>query len=257
MIYAVTNQKGGVGKTTTAAAIWAGMNVRGRHVLAIDLDPQGNMSYSARAQQGAGTPTALGVLMGEALAIDAIQHTETGDLLPSAPGLNAADRLFSQTGREFLLRNALRKLAPRYDAIIIDTPPALGILTVNALTFADAALIPAQAEIYSIQGIREVAKAVQALRPDFNPRIKIAGIVLTRYNGRNTITQEAEALIANQAAGLGTRLFAARIREAVAVREAQINRKSLFDYAPRSKVTADYMALIDEIEEAEKADAVQ
>lgn len=246
-IFVVTNQKGGTGKTTTAATLWAGLNRRGHATLAIDLDAQGNLSYSAGAKQEKGRPTVFSVLLGEALAVDAIQATHEGDIMPSAPGLVAADKVFNDIGREFLLRNALRSITA-YEAIVIDTPPALGILTVNALAAADRVIIPAQAEVYSMQGIREVYKAVQALTPDFNPNIGIAGILVTRYSDRANINKEAVKLLEQQAANIGTRVYSTRIREAVAVREAQISRQSLLEYAPAAKVTADYNAFIDEVE---------
>ena len=248
MIYAITNQKGGVGKTTTAAALWHGLGQRGRHVLAIDLDAQGNLSYSARAKQGRGIPSIMGVLMGEADIDSAIQQTSSGDIIPSTPGLNAADSIFSQTGRAFLLRNILRELGDRYDDVVIDTPPALGIMTVNALVAAEAVIIPASCEVYSIQAIQQVAKAVSTLHPDFNPLVRVTGILLTKYNGRNTITREAERLIEEQAHNLHTIIYKSRIREGVAVKEAQIVRQPLASYAPKSKPAQDYKDFIDEIE---------
>ena len=146
MIYAVINQKGGVGKSTTAAAIWAGLNKRGYKTLAVELDAQGNLAYIARANNGRGQLTALSVLTREATAEEAIQHTETGDIIAANKELAGADAFITSTGKEYRLKEALDSLKACYDYIVIDTPPTLGILTINALTAADSVIIPVQAD---------------------------------------------------------------------------------------------------------------
>ena len=141
---AVVNQKGGVGKSTTAAALAGGLCLCGRRVLAVDLDAQGNLSHTMRAQPRPGK-SILEVLLGTLPAAEAVQATAMGDLLPASKGLSGADAFLSETGKEYRLREALEGLSGAYDYCIIDSPPALGIATVNALTGADMAIVPAQA----------------------------------------------------------------------------------------------------------------
>ncbi len=245
MIYAVTNQKGGVGKTTTAAALITGLHAKGYKVLGIDLDMQGNLSYTMGAPQG--KPTILGVMLGEVPTENAIHHTPDGDIIPYAKGLNAAEKQFCDTGREYILRKALEDIQGRYDFIIIDTPPSLGILTVNALTAAHALIIPAQADMYSTQAILETHRTMQTVKEYCNHDLKYAGILLTRYNGRATITKEAEEHISQIAADMQTKVFTARIREGVSIKEAAAMQEPLIKYAPKSNAAIDYQQFINEI----------
>lgn len=249
-IIAIINQKGGVGKSTTAEALIAGLSLKGFSVLSIDLDAQGNMTYTAGAKTDGAT--ALGVLTGEVKVEDAIQKTKSGDIIAANKALAGADAFIADTGKEYKLKEALESIEGKYQYIIIDTPPALGILTVNALTACHSVIIPAQADIYSLQGIEQLADTMKPVKKYCNPNLKIAGILLTRYSSRSILSREV-AEIAEQLAGkLGTKLFKATIREAVAVKEAQISQQSLFDYAPKAKVTEDYRAFIEELLEQEK-----
>jgi chromosome partitioning protein len=129
----------------------------------------------------------------------------------------------------------------------VDTPPALGILTVNALTACDSVIIPAQADIYSLQGIEQLAETMKPVKKYCNPSLRIEGILLTRYSPRSVLSREVAELAEQLAAKLNTKLFKATIREAIAVKEAQISQQSLYSYAPKAKVTEDYTALIDEL----------
>lgn len=239
---AVINQKGGVAKTTTAAAIGAGLASRGHRVLFVDLDAQGNLSSSLGAE--AGNPGTLEMLTGQNVRP---QHTAQWDMIGSTPALAVADTTITQTGKEYRLREALEPLSALYDFAIVDTPPALGILTVNALTAATAAIVPAQADIFSLQGIGQLSGTVDAVRRYCNPSLKIAGIVLTRYNWRTILGREVKELIEQTAGQLHTRLYKTKIRECTALKEAQARRQSIFEYAPRSNAAKDYAALVDEI----------
>lgn len=250
MIYAITNQKGGVGKTTTAAALITGLHDQGYKVLGIDLDMQGNLSYTMGAPKTGAS--VLGVMLGEVPIENAIHETPDGDIIPYAKGLNAAEKQFTETGREYILRKALEGIQDKYDFIIIDTPPSLGILTVNALTAAHALIVPAQADIYSTQAILETHRTMQKVKEYCNHDLQYAGILLTRYNGRATITKEAEEHIKSIAGQMGTKLFTARIREGVAIKEAAAMREPLLKYAPTSNAAADYKALIAELLEGER-----
>lgn len=178
-IISIINQKGGVGKSTTAEALLAGLTLKGYKTLAVDLDAQGNLTYATGANsQGA---TSLGVLTREVDAGDAIQHTPSGDIIPSNKALAGADAFITDTGKEYRLREALESVASEYDYIIIDTPPALSILTINALTASNSVIIPAQADIYSLQGIEQLAETIQPVKRYCNPTLSIEGILLTRY----------------------------------------------------------------------------
>ena len=250
-IIAVINQKGGVGKSTTAEALTAGLLLKGHTCLAIDLDAQGNLSYTAGAKTE-GVPTVLEVLTGEATAREAIQHLQGGDVIAANKSLAGADAFINSTGKEYKLKEALEELQGEYQYIIIDTPPALGILTVNALTACHSIIIPAQADIYSLQGIEKLAETIKPVKKYCNPSIFIEGILLTRYSPRSVLSREVAEIAGKLADKLGTKVFKTTIREAIAVKEAQISQQSLFEYAPKAKVAEDYRAFIEELLGAEK-----
>ncbi|MCL2433195.1 MAG: ParA family protein [Clostridia bacterium] len=240
---AIINQKGGVGKSTTALSIGAGLVLRGKTVLFIDLDAQANLSHTLRAQPG---PTAMDLLTGTPAA-EIIQN----NLIPASPELAAADTTITQTGKEYRLKEALEQLSIAYDYAIIDTPPALGILTINALTASDGVIIPAQADIYSLQGISQLYGTVETVRRYCNPGLKVMGILLTRYNSRAVIGREAAEMIEDTAAQLNTRVYAARVRECTAIKESQAVRENIFKYAPKSNAAFDYAAVVEEILQVE------
>lgn len=247
---AIINQKGGVGKSTTALAIGAGLSLKGYSVLFVDLDAQGNLSFT----MGASTQgyNAMGVLQRPETAKTEVQHTEQGDIIASSPALAGADAIITETGKEYRLREALESLSGAYDFCIIDTPPALGILTINALTACQGAIIPAQADIYSLQGISQLNSTILTVKKYCNPALSILGIVLTRYNGRSIIRREVAEMLEQTAQSLNTKLYKSKIRECTALVESQATRQTIYRYAPRSNATADYKALVDEILREEK-----
>lgn len=244
-IIAITNQKGGVGKTTTAANLAAGMIRRGFRVLSIDMDAQGNLSYSSGLQLPG--PSVFGVLSGEIKARDAIRRSANGDFIASSPALAGMGAILTDTGKEYRLKESLEDVAGEYDYILLDTPPALGIVTINALTACNSVIIPAQADIFSLAGIEQLANTIDPVKRYCNPNLVIMGILLTRFNPRSTLSKALTEVIENTAIKLETKVFKSRIREAVAVREAQLAQQSLFDYAPTAKVTQDYAELVSEI----------
>lgn len=248
-IVAIVNQKGGVGKSTTAEALIAGLLLKGFSCLAVDLDPQGNLSYTMGASKDGAT--ALGVLTGEVKAEAAIQHTPNGDTIAANKALAGADAFIKGTGREYKLKESLERIAGKYDYVIVDSPPALGILTVNALTACDIAIIPAQADIYSLQGIEQLEETISPVKKYCNTALTIGGILLTRYSPRSVLSREVAEMAEGLAERLGTKLYKATIREAIAVKEAQISQRNLFEYAPKAKVTEDYRAFIEEFLEDE------
>lgn len=246
-VYAVINQKGGVGKSTTALCLGAGLSLNGFKVLYIDLDAQGNLSYTLGADtQGY---NAMGILQRPEMVKEEIQTAPGGEVIASSPALAGADTIITETGKEYRLKEALDKLGGTYDYCIIDTPPALGIVTINALTACQGAIIPAQADIYSLQGISQLNGTIQTVKKYCNPHLKVMGIVLTRYSARSIISREVAEMIDATAAQLNTKLYKAKIRECTALKEAQATRQSIFKYAPRSNAAADYKALIEEIME--------
>lgn len=243
-IIAIANRKGGVGKSTTAAALVSGLTLKGYRVLAVDLDAQRNLTSTMSARVD--SKTALGVLTGDITAKEAIRKTESGDIIPASKSLSGADAILTETGKEYRLKEALEPVKGLYDYCIIDSPPALGILTVNALTAANSVIIPAQADIYSLEGIEDLQETIQPVRKYCNPTLEIQGILLTRYSPRSILSRDVTTLAEQLAEQLETSLFKATIREAVAVKEAQISQQNLFTYAPKAKVTEDYKAFIEE-----------
>lgn len=241
MIIAVANQKGGVAKTATAQAIATGTAKTGRRSLAIDADPQSNLSYS---MGGNSADMGLYELMtGAATPGQIIQHTAQGDLI------TASSRLaLPFTGKDpgKLLTKALRPIKSKYDVITIDCPPALNILLANALIAADVVIIPLTADMYALQGLYQLKQSIQDAQK-INPGLKIGGVVFTRHNTRTILARDLTDVITDKCRELDIPTYKTTIREAVAVREAQTQRMSLFDYAPRAKVTADYKQLIKEI----------
>lgn len=246
MIFCIASQKGGNSKTTTSLALWAGLNSRGKKALLVDLDPQGNATYAAGGNSNGATSREI--LTKEATAQETIQQTPTGALIPASKGLAGADLYLNETGKEYRLREALEPVKGEYDAIILDTPPALGILTVNAMTAAERLVITAQADAFSLQGIEELARILGPIRKYTNPGLEISGILLTRYSARSILTREVTDLADLLAQHLGTRVFDVKIREGIAVKESQLKRENLFSYAPRSNPAQDYQQFITELE---------
>lgn len=244
-IFTIISQKGGVGKSTTTAAIAAGARRQGYTVLTIDLDPQSNLSLSMGADTSG--KTILDVLTGNTPALGAIQQTPQGEIIPASPALSSADMTLTQTGKEYRLREAIEPLCRRYDYIVLDTPPALGVLTVNALTAATAAIIPAQADLFSVQGITQLYGTIDTVKRYCNPALSVKGILLTRYSPRSVLSREMRDVMEGIATQHGGRVFDTFIRENIALREAQARQQSIFDYAPNSNGAADYRAFIKEI----------
>lgn len=249
-IIAVINQKGGVGKSTTTEALGAGLARLGHKVLFVDLDAQGNLSYTLEADNtGLTGKSSLDVLLGNTTAAEAVQHMPQGDVIASSPALAGADTVLTAVGKEYRLKEALEEIQEQYDYIVIDTPPALGILTVNALTACTGCIIPAQADIYSLQGISQLYNTIHTIQKYCNPALKVMGILLTRYSGRSVISREVAEMIEESAEKLDTKLYKVRIRECTALKEAQAMKKDIFSYAPKSNATIDYNALVAEMME--------
>ena len=246
MIIAVSNQKGGQGKTTTAQAIATGATMKGRRVLAVDLDPQSNLTFSMDGS--AGTLGTYELLTGEATAEQAIQTTPQGDLIAASNELAQVDNKIKgdKQGRFFALEKALNPIKDRYDLIVIDCPPALNILLINALAAADRVIIPLTSDMYSLQGLYQLVQTINAVQQR-NPALQIGGALFIKHNRRTILSRDLSDVIADNCRDMGIPVYNTTIREAVAVREAQTYRQSIFEYAPKSKPAKDYLQLIEEI----------
>jgi len=243
---AIANRKGGVGKTATAHALGAGLIRKGYRVLFIDLDSQCNLTDALGIESGSVEASSLDVLEGSSEASEAILQTKGGDLLPATPQLATADKLIEGVGAEYRLRDALQPIARRYDYIIIDTPPALGVLTVNALTASNKVVIPAQADLYSLTGIEQLYGTIGAVQHFTNKKLKIEGVLLTRYVGRSIISKDMRDNFEDVAREISSKVFATPIRECTAIKEAQATQTDIFSYAPKSNASKDYEAFINE-----------
>ena len=240
----IINQKGGTGKTTTAAALVSYYQEQGKKALAIDLDPQCNLSLALGADTG--HRSILGALTGEADPAECIQHTKNVDIICGSPALAAADSILNSTGKEYKLREALDALAGQYEHIIIDSPPALGVLSVNALTAADTCIIPCQADIFSIQGLQQLADTIKQVRRYCNSNLSIAGILLTRHKPRTVLGRDLQTVIERAAADMNTIVFKTAIRDSVIIKQAQALQQGLFTL--QGGAVDDYREFIKEFE---------
>lgn len=237
-IITVTNQKGGVGKTTTASALVCGLHQRGARVLGVDLDPQGNLGFTLGLDIGEGD-TIYDVLKGTRPVEQVIVSTEYGDILPSDIMLSAAEVEFTAPRREFLLDQYLSAVRSQYDFIIIDTPPSLNILTVNAYVASDALIVPMEAEILSLVGITQLQETIETVRDTFNPNLKVLGILLNKFNSRLTLSREVLELASEVANQLNSKVFDVKIRRSVDVAMAPAHGQSVLTYRPHSKPAMD------------------
>lgn len=245
-IISISNQKGGVGKTTTTGAVAAGYKLKGYKVLCVDLDPQSNLSFSSGAETE-DCPTIYEILKGEAKTSFSIQKMPSFDIISSNILLSGIELEFTQTGREYLLKEALSSIKDRYDYIFIDTPPALSILTVNAFTASDYIIIPMLADIFSLQGIAQLSETIDRVRKYCNPNVNVEGIVLTKFNKRTILSREIKGTAELIAEQLHTDIFNSTIRSSVAIMEAQTNQQDIYNYAPKNLAAQDYMKLVEEL----------
>lgn len=239
MIISLANNKGGVSKTTIAQALANGLSNKGYSVLAIDLDPQGNLSYAMNAGQP--KKTAYDLLSGE-LVEACIMETAQTPLIASNSHLASL-----QINTPFALRDSLESLKTVYDYIVIDTAPALNMLNINALSASHYVIVPATADAFALQGLSQFSKSVISIRDNYNHKLKIAGIAVSQYNKRTILNRQLSKSLQDVANKLDTKVFKSKIRSAIAVPEAQALQQDIFIYDPRSRVTADLKALVDEV----------
>jgi chromosome partitioning protein len=234
----VLSQKGGTGKTTTVRTLTDAYRRVGLDVLGVDLDPQGNLSDYFDVPADA-SPTMADVLSGQARAADAVHD----DVLPANLGLAEAELVLSgKMGRELTLRRALQDIKRRYDLVLVDCPPSLGLLTVNALVAADHALITSEAEYFSLQGVEQALEVVELARESLHPELDWIGVMLNKADMRLVHSREALQLLRER---FGERVFDTVVRRSVRYAESAERAVSILDYAP--DLGADYMALADEV----------
>ena len=247
-IISLANQKGGVSKTTTTQAIATLFNRKGAKTLAVDLDPQGNLSFAMGANLD-GTPTMYNVLKGELEAEDILQQTPAGDILPANILLSGADTEFTSTGREYLLREAIQGIAKGYEYVVIDCPPSLSILTINAFVASHYVVVPSLADIFSLQGMAQLNNTIKSVKKYCNAELKIAGMLLTRFNPRTILGTHIQKALEDITLSMDTRLFKTCIRSSVSIQETQLKRDSMTDYDSKSNAMLDYVNFVEELEE--------
>lgn len=246
-VIAITNQKGGIGKTTTAVSLATGLQRIGKKTLLIDTDGQCNSTDTYRAVVE-DTATLYDLLLENESLESCIQHTKLGDIIAGDPLMRDAEQRFpTDNSRGFLLREKCDKARDVYDYIIIDTPPADGIILANVLTFADGVIIPVTCDRYSLSGLERLSQTIASTKKYTNPGLTIMGIVLIKYAERLNISKEIKNGLQPIAEQLGTKVYDVVIRESVACRESQGARQSIFEYAPECTTAQDYLELCKEL----------
>ncbi len=246
-IIAIANTKGGVGKTTTTINHGAGLFKLGKRVLLVDLDPQSALTASMGLNPGKLTRSVYNVLIGDGTKVnDIIQKSERGpDVLPATIDLSAAElELVSELGRESILRDALAAVKGKYDYILIDCNPSLGLLTVNALVAADGVIIPMQCEYLAMRGLQLLLRSIERVRLKLNPKLKITGILPTMFNARTTHSNE---VLEETRRTFGDKVFDVVIKDSVRFKEAPFNMMSILDFAPNHEGAHAYRKLAEVI----------
>ncbi len=241
-IIAFTNKKGGVGKTTSSVCTAAYLGVLGKKVLLIDMDPQSNATQASNGDKNVqGT---FDFMKGAPLE-DVLQHSLRYDFIGADKRLSKASTEFDDVGREHILENVLKKTAG-YHYCIIDTPPSMEILTLNALTAADEVIICCQSDGFSISGLADMKKNIDGVKRWYNSKLKIGGILMTRHNPRTMIAKQLAEIFSEAAKTMDAKVFTNYIRENTAIRESQVMQQDIYTYRPTSHGAEDYASFVQE-----------
>lgn len=243
-VMAFANQKGGVAKTTTTFNLGVALQEMGHRVLAVDMDPQGNLTMSLGLDPESLRPSMFDVLVNQVSIEEALFQREL-DIVVSSIDLAAAEiALSSLIGRERALSKALMQVSDRYDFILIDTPPSLGLLTINALTASDAVIVPVQCEYLSLRGLAQLERTLELVRDNLNPKVHIAGILPTMYDSRTVHGREAVEVLRSS---FGDLVFDTVVRKTIKFAEAPVKGESVLKYAPSSEAANAYRRLAKEV----------
>jgi chromosome partitioning protein len=245
-IIAIANQKGGVGKTTSAVNLCAALAASGKRVLLVDLDPQGNATMGAGIEKRDLTHSITELLLGESTFADALRRSEEGfDVIPGNIDLTAAEiQLMDLPEREMRLKNALHPIRSAYDYILIDCPPSLSLLTLNALAAADGIIVPMQCEYYALEGLSSLINTINALKQKLNPELAIDGIIRTMYDVRNNLGNAVSNELTQH---FGDTVFRTLVPRNVRLAEAPSHGMSIMKYDKSSRGALAYMGLAGEI----------
>ncbi len=256
-VIALANQKGGVGKTTTAINLAASLALNKQRVLLVDLDPQGNATVGSGVEKNRIRHSSYEMLLGRCPAAEVVVPSGTGgfDLIPTNSDLTAAEvELFGLDRREQRLAEALRTLRPVYDYILIDCPPSLNMLTLNALVAADSVLVPLQCEYYALEGLSALMQTVENIRKAVNPGLELEGLIRTMYDGRNNLAnQVSEQLEAH----FGDKVYRNVVPRNVRLAEAPSHGLPVVDYDPTSRGAMSYLALAAELIQRRETEALK
>lgn len=246
-IIAIANQKGGVGKTTTAINLSACLAEKGQKVLAIDMDPQGNMTSGLGVDKDEAEKTIYDMIIGQAAIEEVIQKDvmENLDILPTNIDLSAAEiELIGVENKEFIVQKEVHKIRDRYDFVVIDCPPSLSMLTINAMTTADSVLVPIQCEYYALEGLSQLIHTVELVKERLNPVIEIEGVVFTMYDARTNLSLQ---VVENVKDNLEQNIYKTIIPRNIRLAEAPSYGMPINKYDPKSAGAESYMRLADEV----------
>lgn len=241
-VISISNHKGGVGKTTSAINIGAGLNKLGKKILLIDLDPQANLSQSLGLTDQ--ERNIYGALRGE-YKLQPIPVLKGLDLIPSTLDLSGAEvELSGEAGREYILRELLEPVRNSYDYILIDSPPSLGLLTINSFTASDEVYIPLQAQYLALQGLAKLTEVIDKIKKRLNKELKVGGVIVTQYDSRKVLNRDVASTIE---AHFKAEVFKTKVRDNIALAEAPAQGVDIFRYNSKSFGAIDYLNLSKEI----------